>query len=149
MEQSKCNCKNVEFLRKIYKNSKTGTEAISYLKDKIEDKNLLKDIMTQNSEYEEIKAQAEMELSKLGEVPKEECPVSKITMWTGVELNTMMSKSPDKIAEMMMQGSTMGIIDMARTLKEYECVDKEFLVLGENLISLEERSFERMKKFLG
>ena len=149
MEQNKCNCKNVEFLKKIYKNSKTGTEAISYLKDKIEDKNLLEDIMTQNGEYEEIKAHAETELSKLGEVPKEECPVSKITMWTGVELNTMISKNPDKIAEMMMQGSTRGVIDMARTLKEYDCVDEKYLKLGEELIALEERSFERMKKFLG
>jgi len=64
-------------------------------------------------------------------------------------MNTAFDKSPDKIAEMMMQGSMMGVIDMSRTLKEYGDTPEDCRKLGENLIKLEENSIQKMKQYLG
>lgn len=148
MPQNMQNDRNTEFLNKIYKNSKSGSEAISYLKDKINDKNLLSDLQYQHMEYQNIQNRVGTELSKTGEVPKEQSPVAQIGMWSGVQLNTIMDKSPDKIAEMMIQGSTMGIIDMTRTIKQFPDATPESKKIGEDLIKLEENSMQKMKQYL-
>ena len=44
MQQNMQNDRNTEFLNKLYKNASAGSASISYLKDKIEDKNLLGDL---------------------------------------------------------------------------------------------------------
>lgn len=148
MQQNSQKSENTEFLNKVYKNSKAGSDAISYLKDKITDQSLMSDLQYQHSQYQEIQSRVSKELSKNGEFPKEQSPVSQIGMWSGVQLNTLLDKSPDKIAEMMMQGSTMGIIDMARTLKEYPDIPDSSRKIGEDLIKLEENSMQKMKSYL-
>ncbi len=142
------NSKNTEFLNKLYKNAQAGSESISYLKDKIDDKELLADLQYQQSEYWNIQNRVTEELSKLGEVPKEQSAMAQMGMWTGVQMNTLLDKSPDKIAEMMMQGSTMGIIDMVRTIKEYPDAPPSAQKISEDLIKLEENSMQKMKTYL-
>lgn len=148
MQQNMQNDRNTEFLNKLYNNASAGSASISYLKDKIEDKNLLGDLQYQFSEYQDIQSRTSAELSKFGAVPKEQSPMAHISMWSGVQLNTMLDRSPDKIAEMMMQGSTMGIIDMVRTLKEFPDVPPSSKKIGEDLIKLEENSMQKMKQYL-
>ena len=157
MQQNMQNDRNTEFLNKLYKNASAGSASISYLKDKIEDKNLLGDLQYQFSEYQDIQSRTSAELSKFAlmksgvltdSVPKEQSPMAHISMWSGVQLNTMLDRSPDKIAEMMMQGSTMGIIDMVRTLKEFPDVPPSSKRIGEDLIKLEENSMQKMKQYL-
>ncbi len=148
MQQNAQCDRNTEFLNKVYKNSKAGSESISYLKDKIDDQNLLSDLQYQHMEYQDIQNRATVELSKCGAVPKEQGPMAQISMWSGVQLNTIMDKSPDKIAEMMMQGSTMGIIDMVRTIKQFPDAPPASKKIGEDLIKLEENSMQKMKQYL-
>lgn len=148
MQQNTQAERNTEFLNKIYKNSVTGSESISFLKEKVEDKNLLSDLQYQHMEYQDIQNRASTELSKLGEVPREQTPFAQMGMWSGIQMNTMLDRSPDKIAEMMIQGSTMGIIDMVRTIKQFPDVPQESKQIGEDLIKLEENSMQKMKQYL-
>ena len=69
--------------------------------------------------------------------------------WGGIQLNTAFDKTPDHIAEMMIQGSTMGIIDMSRTLKQYNDIPQNIKALGYELITVEENNVQRMKSYLG
>lgn len=148
MQQNTQADRNTEFLNKIYKNSVTGSESISFLKEKVEDRNLLNDLQYQHMEYQNIQNRASTELSKLGEVPKEQTPFAQMGMWSGIQMNTMLDRSPDKIAEMMIQGSTMGIIDMVRTIKQFPDVPQASKQIGEDLIKLEENSMQKMKQYL-
>lgn len=148
MQQNTQADRNTEFLNKIYKNSVTGSESISFLKEKVEDKNLLSDLQYQHMEYQNIQNRTSTELSKLGEVPKEQTPFAELGMWSGIQMNTMLDRSPDKIAEMMIQGSTMGIIDMVRTIKQFPDVPEASKQIGEDLIKLEENSMQKMKQYL-
>ena len=148
MQQNTQADRNTEFLNKIYKNSAAGSESISFLKEKVEDKNLLGDLQYQHMEYQNIRNRASAELSKMGEVPKEQTPFAQMGMWSGIQMNTMLDRSPDKIAEMMIQGSTMGIIDMVRTIKQFPDVPEASKQIGEDLIKLEENSMQKMKQYL-
>ena len=66
-----------------------------------------------------------------------------------INLAPMEKNVNDKIAEMMIQGSTMGIIDLSRLMKEYSDISEDYRKIGQELIKLEEDGSQRMKQFLG
>ena len=49
---------------------------------------------------------------------------------------------------MMIQGSTMGIIDITKKLNEYNDASKDILDLGKNLLKFQQEKIEEFKKFL-
>ncbi len=148
MQQNTTIDENIEFLNETYKNSKAGSESISYLKEKVEDKQLLQELQKELTEYQDIQRRVTEEMSKVGAVPKEQSPMAQMGMWTGVQMNTLLDKSPDKIAEMMIEGATMGIVDMTRNLKEHREVPEESRKIGSDLLAIEERTIQKMKRYL-
>lgn len=143
------NVRNAEFLNKIYQNAQMASESISIVAQKVQDKNLLSDLNTQHQQYAAITSKATTELSNANELPKEKSALSQTAAWGGIQMNTLFDKSPDHIAEMMIQGSTMGIIDMTRTLKQYSDVPQNLKALGYELVTVEENNVQRMKNYLG
>ena len=141
--------RTAEFLNKVYTNSQMATESISIVAQKVQDKNLLSDLNTQRQQYSAITAKATAELSNADELPKEKNVFSQTAAWSGIQMNTLFDKSSDHIAEMMIQGSTMGIIDMTRTLKQYGDVPQNIKALGYELVTVEENNVQRMKNYLG
>lgn len=141
--------RSVEFLNKVYENSTMGEESITMLSEKVEDTEMLTEMQYQHQEYSKITNNTVSALSKEKALPKDKNPLAQMGLWSGVQMNTMTDRSTDKIAEIMIEGSTMGIIDMARTLKQYPDIEPEYKAIGESLIKLEENSSQRMKSFLG
>ena len=125
-----------EFLNKVYENAEMCCESISMITEKVENPSLLSELQSEHRAYTDLSGEAKGPLAQFG-------------VWSGIQMNTAFDKSPDKIAEMMMQGSMMGIIDMSRTLKEYGDTPEDCRKLGENLIKLEENSIQKMKQYLG
>ena len=57
--------------------------------------------------------------------------------------------STTKLAERMIQGSTMGTVQMTRRLHQFTGrADPELLSLGRRLLQTEERNIQEMKRFL-
>lgn len=139
----------VDFLNDIYKNAQTGSESITFLKEKVSDPQLLADLQYQHKEYNDITSKAVDALSQQQALPKGQSPMMQVSIWSGVQMNTMMDKSPDKIAEMMIQGSMMGVIDMTRKLRQYGDTPQNVQKIGQDLIKLEENSIQKMKQYLG
>lgn len=145
MEQ---NSRNSEFLNKVYKNAKMGGESVRYVSEKANDPALLSDLQCQHKAYTDLQNRAAEALAETCEMPKEQSPVAQAAIWSGVQMNTMLDKSPDKIAEMMIQGSMMGVIDMTRTLGRYGDMPANLKKIGEDLVKLEENSIQKMKQYL-
>lgn len=143
------NTRTAEFLNKVYKNAHMASESIATVSQKVQDKNLLSDLNTQHQQYTAISSKATSQLSSENEFPKEKDVLTQAMTWGGIQMNTMFDKSPDRIAEMMIQGSVMGIIDMTRTLKQYSDVPQNIKALGYELITVEENNVQRMKNYLG
>lgn len=141
--------RSVEFLNKVYENATMGGESISMLSEKAEDKSVLLELQRQHNEYTKIAGDTVQALAQEKAVPKKQSPISKMGLWSGVQMNTLTDRSSDKIAEMMIQGSTMGIIDLSRLMKEYSDIPDNYKKIAEKLIKLEEDGSQRMKQFLG
>lgn len=141
--------RSVEFLNKIYENATMGGESVSMLSEKVEDKEVLLELERQHSEYNKIAGDTVQALAQEKAVPKQQSPLAKMGVWSGVQLNTLTDRSNDKIAQMMIEGSTMGIIDLSRLMKEYSDIPEDYRKIAQKLIKLEEDGSQRMKQFLG
>ncbi|MBP3329841.1 MAG: hypothetical protein J6L89_03305 [Clostridia bacterium] len=139
---------NHEFLNKIYQNAQMGSNSITYVSEKTEDKELLTELQAQLAEYNEIASEAAKALLENNDIPKEKGPLAQVGLWSSVQMNTLVDKSSSHIAEMMMQGNSMGVIDMSKALRKYKTADNSTVKLGEKLIKTEEENFQRMKPFL-
>lgn len=137
------NEQNKEVLTKIYQNAKMGSDSISYVNEKSDDESLKSALLRQQSEYSQVASEAAELLNKDGEPAKDKGVFSHACLWGSVQMNTLADKSADHIAEMMMQGSMMGIIDMSRTLKKYSSAEHSAIKLGEKLIEKKKTIFSK------
>lgn len=140
--------RNSEFLTKIYQNAKMGYDSISYVSKKTDDAELRDAILKQHAQYTDIASEATELLSAEDEIPRDKGPVSQACLWGSVQMNTMADSSSDHIAEMMMQGNMMGVIELSRDLRRFSDVDAKVTKLAEKLIKTEEDNIQEMKKFL-
>jgi hypothetical protein len=139
-----------ELLTFVYKNVKMGSDSISYLMPKVNDIDLTNTMKTHLEGYEKFATRAKSMLNISGEEAKEENVLTKASAKMGMTMNTLVHSSSSHIAEMLIQGSTMGIVDMTKKVREFEnkpCSEGS-LSLAKEVISFEENKLEEMKKFL-
>ena len=138
-----------EFLNKIYENAHMASEAIDMLLPKVENEDLSNELNEEKAEYGKFCDGCIKLLEESGKKPKPQNPLSKLGLWSGIQLNTLTDRSDDKIAEIMIQGNDMGVVDITRLLNEYDNLEEKYKNLAESLVSFEEESTQMMKDFLG
>ena len=142
--------KTPELLCYIYKNVKMGSDAIVDLLPKVKDTGFRTALTNQLSGYEKIADEAEKQLTPMGIKPMEEPMIKKMMAKMGIAMNTITDTSIGHMAEMLIKGSTMGITDMTKHVREFEgegCPEQA-LKLGRELITFEQDNIEKMKTFL-
>ena len=85
---------------------------------------------------------------RLGRVPKRLSGMVRGSVHASLKLNVTIDSTSSHMAEMVMQGSTIGIIDIIRALNEYNAAAEEVKELGKKLLKTEENNFEEMKAYL-
>ena len=68
--------------------------------------------------------------------------------WMSVEFNTMEDKSTSKIAEMMLQGTNMGIIKGVKLLNHNPTTDEPVKNILTEFVQFQEDTVEQLKKYL-
>ncbi len=139
---------NVEMLNFIYQNAQIGQNTLNQLLKISKDEKFNKLLGSQFDEYKKIFDESEQKLNALGNEAKDIRTSQKVTVYIMINIETLRDKSPSHISDMLIQGSTMGIIDITKNLKEYKEADKDILSLGEKLLEFEQQNIEECKKFL-
>jgi hypothetical protein len=139
---------NTELLNYIYQNSEMGIAAIDQLNQSAKDDAFLKQLNTQRKEYTAINKQAREMLHERGHTEKDLSAMTQLASHFVIGAKTLADSSTAHMAEMMMKGSTMGIIEAAKNLKKYDDADKPVLSLAEKLLRTEESNVEHIKPFL-
>ena len=66
-----------------------------------------------------------------------------------INMQTLTDKSPSHIAEMLIIGSNMGVIDAIKNIKKYEQeAEANIIKLMKKLLRFEENNIQQLKKFL-
>lgn len=139
---------NAEYLNYICQNAQMGTETIGQLLDIAEDKEFKEVLNSQYREYEAIKKEAERLLRENSREEKDISLYQKVSAYIMINVKTLTDKSASHIAEMLMQGSTMGVIDIIRNNRKYQGAGKEIADLGQRLLKFEENNINECKKFI-
>ena len=79
---------------------------------------------------------------------KEPNPMKKVMMWGSIKMSTMTDNSRSHIAEMMAQGTVMGITALLRTQRELKDGDERIFALFEEMIQKEEEFEKRWKELV-
>ena len=149
---SEQNAKSVTkgFLDSLYKNVKMGADSIIDLMPKVKDSGMREEMTSELEHYEKFAKDIRKILFDMGEEPKEESFMAKAMTKMGITLNTMMDDTTSHIADMMIQGATMGVTDTTKLVREHEntACSEAALALARETIRYEEESIERLKKFL-
>ncbi len=140
---------DAELLNFIYQNSQMGVETLNQLIPMVDKENFKKQLEAQLREYTDIHTEAKKLLNEHGYDEKGIGAMEKIMTYLMVDMKTLFDKSSSHIAEMLLQGSNMGIIDAIKKINRYEGeADKEILALMKHLLKFEENNVERLKKAL-
>lgn len=135
-------------LQFVHKNAEMGQGTIPQVLEVVEEPKLRNALQSQLNEYESIAGRAETLLRQRGMEPNEGGEMREFVSGMMIRAKTLKDRSPSHIAEMMIQGSTMGTIQMTRRLHTCEAADGEVLLLAHKLLRTEESNIEQMKEFL-
>lgn len=141
--------KESELLAEIYRNTHYALVSISDILPETEDEALREELKKMHDGYERISGKAAICARDKGIELKEPNPVKKVMMWGSIKMNTMKDDSRAHIAEMMTQGTVMGITALTRSIGDCKgCQDKEVLSIAEELLHLEENYENVLKNYL-
>ena len=139
---------NVNALDEIHKGACMGMDAIKYTVDKVKDMDLKKVLRKQYKDYQKIAKEIEQIYPEYNAgQPHETSTMTKAMTWYGIEMNTFMDKSNSKIAEMLLQGVNMGVIE-GRKILNNKSLDSKVSDIISNYVSMQEVSVEVLKKYL-
>lgn len=138
----------VNVLDELNKGACMGKDAIHFILDKVTDDALRDELNTQYEKYKNISdkiCELYPEYSQ-GE-PHETNTMNKVMTWYGIEMKTFMDDSTSKIAELLLQGTNMGIIE-GRKLLNHKDTDKDVHKLVQEYVDMQEDAVEKLKRFL-
>ena len=139
---------NRYILNELNKGLKMGMDSISNVSEKVQDDRFKQDLKYQYDEYNKILNEVNDELTNYDDFPKELNPMQRAMGWMGVKMNTMTDKSNSKIAEMMIQGTNMGIIEGVKLLNQNPDADEKVKSVLNKFIKFQENTVEQLKKYL-
>ena len=146
MDIKKCE----EVLAEFHRNCTYALQSISDILPETDDEEIKAELLRQHEEYERIGGKAALLVRERAIELKNPNPIKKAMMWTGIKMNAMKDDSRAHIAEMMVQGTVMGITALRSTLGEMsdEYADTEVKELAEDLLHTEEEFEEIWKKII-
>lgn len=139
---------NTELLNFIFQNSEMGTNTLDELIEIAGDVPFEQVLLKQREGYKVINQEAVRLMEGSEEEPKGISKFAQIRTYLMIKASTLTNHSASHFAEMMIQGSIMGIIDLCKQLNSYKEVKPEIRALAEQLLQFEEGNVEELKKYL-
>lgn len=147
-ERSAVMNKNAELLNYVYQNSQMGINTVKQLLEMV-DEGEFKDYLSDHlSGYEEINREARELLAVNGYDEKGLSTLEKIATYVAVNMKTMTDKGRSHIAQMLIEGSNMGVVQGTKKLNDYQDAEHCAQRLMNKLVKFEEKNMQALKKFL-
>lgn len=139
---------DVQMLRFVMKNAEMGCRGINNIKHYSNTPEMTKALRTQNIEYGRIYHSAWSMLKRRGAETKHVHPATIVMAKAVAEKEMRKDDSNSHIAEMMIQGHTMGVQKIARHIRQYGNPNPNITYLANKLMSTQQANIEQMRSFL-
>ena len=139
----------IDVLDELNKGACMGMDAIQFILDKVKEESLKEELNKQYTKYKEISDKIKELYPEYNQEnqPHETGPINKVMTWYGIEMKTLTDSSTSHIAELLLQGTNMGIIE-GRKLLNHKSTDEQVHQLVEEYVSMQEKAVEKLKTFL-
>lgn len=139
---------SIRLLEFIYKNAKMGSTSIEDLIDVNEDFRFRDELVHEKETYDAFVKKVIKVMNDMGKEVKDLSYFSELQSYLMIKMETIKDKSVEHLAGMMMQGSTMGIVQITKKIRDYKDSDKRVVDLAKELLEIEEQNFYELKKYL-
>ena len=142
---------NLELLTHIYETADMGAYTITTLINKLKDKeNKIKFMLEREIKgYEKYINMSGKLLEKNDIKPKKTSLMAKMGSNMGIMKETMKDNSDGAIAQMLVEGITMGVTIMSAKINSYRKIaDKKTLKLAKEFLNFQEDEIEKLKEFM-
>lgn len=140
-----------ELLEQVHHDSSIAAYTIEKLLDKLKDKdNKIKAYAEEIlKEYQQFEEEARVLLKAGNKEPSDPSLMSKMGSSMGISKEVNDDNSDSAMADMLIQGISMGSIEIEKKLKEYEKdIDKEHKKLARKYLKFQEKTIENLKEYL-
>lgn len=135
-------------LNEVNKGIKMGMDSISTVSEKVGDNNFKDDLLFQYDKYNEILNKVNSELKNYDDFPKELPTMQKTMGYIEIQMSTMNDKSNSHIAEMLIKGTTMGIIEGVKLKNRNPDASEPIQNILNDFVKFQENNVEKLKKYL-
>lgn len=136
------------FLKDVYKNAKMGMNSLSALMNKTDNAAMRSELQKELECYTTFATKVTTALSERCETPEDIGFLQSVGMWTSVTVNAMIDNTPSHIAQMVIEGSNMGIVELTKILNRAQTVEPSAQKIARELMQMEEHRVQRMKRWL-
>ena len=135
-------------LDESFQNTRMAGEAIHMVIGKGEDEDLALDLNRQACRFLQFEEKLQQMYAREHETPPRDHVVDKTMLWGGIQMNTLMDDSTEKLADMMIQGNTKGMTELMKTVKENRTAAREYCEIAKEIADFEEKNIEKLKAYL-
>mgnify|MGYP004611211953 FL=1 len=135
-------------LNEVNKGIKMGMDSISTISEKVGDNQFKDDLLFQYDKYNEILNRVNSELKNYDDFPKELPPMQKTMGYIDIQMSTLTDKSNSHIAEMLIKGTNIGIIEGVKLKNHNPDVEPTISNILDDFIRFQENNVEQLKKYL-
>ena len=140
---------DMDMLNSIRKSTEMGAYGIQTVLDETADSGLYKELQSQLTEYEKILDEADSLLRDRGGIAKNINPMAKVGSFMSAKMKVRMAKDPNsKVAELMMQGNTRGMIKSIHNNRTMDVLDPKVKALANRLLQTEQSNIDTLKEYL-
>ena len=139
----------LNILDEINKGATMGIDAIKNIKPKVQDRVFLNVLDTEEDKYCRISSRVDKVYKKFStKEPHEPSKMEQAMASMGIEMRTLTDDTTSKLAELLVKGTNMGIIEGRRLLNHNPNASSEVHALLEEFVTMQEDSVETLKKYL-
>jgi len=139
---------SIELLNEIYKNLRMGIQSIDVLLSSIKSNEIIEELSEESSRYSLYEKETIMIANSKDYNLKDNSIIQKTQVWLSVKINLLASATTQHIAEMMLIGTMMGVIDLVKATTNYPDADNEIMDLAYKLIEEERNNIDNLFEYL-
>lgn len=139
---------NLKAINDTYKNAHIAMQSIKDILPAVKNTPLKNEIKKQYCGYKDIINEISSFMKEEKIEPKDINIFQKTFMLLAIKSKTLMNKSKNHIADMLIKGTTMGIIELTAMKNEEKNLNEKVLSFVEKLLTAEESFNERLKNYL-
>ena len=139
---------NLNMLEAIVQNTEMGKNTLDQLVPMAEDEQFTAELLRQRNIYRQLNQEAHAGIDACGGSAQGQSAMAKLNTNVSIGMKTITDKSTRNLAEMLTQGSGMGVVDCIKSQKDYPDAAPGSKRLMQKLQDFEEDNRLKLEQYL-